>query len=195
MLDLLIQEIAVGLMSICLVLNYRCRRHLSEDLGIVRKKPNYFGYEISKMSKGDRELTSMMERGTLSLELSLKNWDPHCKIFPSNTIQFKYSNFTFKFVLVLVSVLPFETRIYRYGLSRLKMSGLGAGWVIWDQSYPVSALVLKLKTGPADLWVSSKENLFSQFYIGSLGNLRNLWYLVKLCHLIGITAGKSFYKP
>ena len=147
------------------------------------------------MYKGDRVLTSMMERGTLSLELSLENWDPHCKIFPSNMIQFKYSNFSFKFVLVLVSVLPFETRIYRYGLSRLEMSGLGAGWVIWDQSYPVSALVLKLKTGPADLWVSSKENLFFQFYIGSLGNLRNLWYLVKLCHLIGITAGKSFYKP
>ena len=90
-----------------LVLNYRCRRHLSEDLGIVRKKPNYFGYEISKMSKGDRELTSMMGRGTLSLELSLENWDPHCKIFPSNMIQFKYSNFSFKFVFSLGIGLAF----------------------------------------------------------------------------------------
>ena len=143
-----------------LFLNYRCLRHLSENLGLVRKRPNYFGYEICKIFKGDRILTSMIGSRTLGLELSLENWDPHRKIFPSNMIQFDYSNFSFKLVLVSVSVSYFETRIYWYCLLRLEISGLDVGFVTWDASYPVSALVLTLKTGPANLWVSSKENLF-----------------------------------
>ena len=115
-----------------LFLNYRCRRHLSENLGLVRKRPNYFGYEICKIFKGDRVLISIMGSRTLGLKLSLENWDLHCKIFPSNMIQFKYS----------ISTLSLLKSWYRSCLLRLGFIGI----VCWGWKCLVSVPVLYSET-------------------------------------------------